>query len=121
MQFEIDERQPIYRQIVETLIRQIARGFWPPGGKLPSIREVAAAAQVNPNTVSRAFQELERTGLVATRRGEGTFVTTNTQVIKDYREKTARALWTDFLGKIRELGLTNEEIQRLLAELKEDE
>ena len=94
MQFEIDERQPIYRQIVETLIRQIARGFWPPGGKLPSIREVAAAARVNPNTVSRAFQELERTGLVATRRGEGTFVTTNTQVIKV--TKTARALWMTF-------------------------
>ena len=120
MRFEIDERQPIYRQIVEALIRQIARGDWPPGGKLPSIREVAEAARVNPNTVARAFQELERTGLAETRRGEGTFVTTDPEVIKDYREKTAREIWADFLGKIRELGLTNEEIQRLMAELKEE-
>lgn len=120
MRFDIDERQPIYRQIVEALIRQIARGDWPPGGKLPSIREVAEAARVNPNTVARAFQELERTGLAETRRGEGTFVTTDPEVIKDYREKTAREIWADFLGKIRELGLTNEEIQRLMAELKEE-
>ena len=121
MQFEIDERQPIYRQIMDTIVRQIARGYWPPGGRLPSIREVATAARVNPNTVARAFQELERTGLVVTRRGEGTCVTTNTQVINDYREQTARALWTDFLRKIRQLGITNEEVQRWLAELKEEE
>ncbi|HHT47772.1 MAG TPA: GntR family transcriptional regulator [Firmicutes bacterium] len=120
MRFDIDERQPIYRQIVDTFVRQIARGHWPPGEKLPSIREVAAAARVNPNTVARAFQELERTGLVETRRGEGTFVTTAREAIKNCREKTAREIWVDFLGKIRELGFTNEEIQRLVAELKEE-
>ncbi|NLY90856.1 MAG: GntR family transcriptional regulator [Firmicutes bacterium] len=120
MRFEIDERQPIYRQIVEALIRQIACGEWPPGGKLPSIREVAAAARVNPNTVARAFQELERTGLAETRRGEGTFVTTDTEAIKACREKTAREIWTDFLRKMRELGFTNEEVRRLAAELKEE-
>ncbi|HHW12024.1 MAG TPA: GntR family transcriptional regulator [Firmicutes bacterium] len=119
MRFEIDERQPIYRQITDALIRQIARGDWPPGGRLPSIREVAETARVNPNTVARAFQELERTGLVETRRGEGTFVTNDTQAIKACREKTAREIWADFLVKIRELGFTNEEVQRLVAELKE--
>ncbi len=120
MQFEIDERQPIYRQIMDALIRQIARGHWPPGGKLPSIREVAEGVRVNPNTVARAFQELERTGLVETRRGEGTFVTIDTKVIKDCREETAREVWAEFLVKIRELGFTNEDVQRLVAELKEE-
>ena len=48
MHFEIDERQPIYRQITEALIRQIARGHWPPGEKLPSIREVAEAGTGQP-------------------------------------------------------------------------
>lgn len=81
---------------------------------------MAAAARVNPNTVARVFQELERTGLVETRRGEGTFVTTAREVIKNCREKTAREIWADFLGKMRELGFTNEEIQRLVAELKEE-
>jgi len=121
VRFEIDERQPIYWQIVEALIRQIACGEWAPGEKLPSIREVAAAARVNPNTVARAFQELERTGLVETRRGEGTFVTTDTAAIKACREKTAREIWAEFLRKMRELGFTNEEVRRLVAELKEEE
>mgnify|MGYP000911683933 CR=1 FL=1 len=121
MRFEIDERQPIYRQIMEALIRQIACGYWPPGGKLPSIREMAETARVNPNTVARAFQELERTGLVDTRRGEGTFVTMDSKAIKDCREETAQAAWAEFLGKIRELGFTNEDIQRLVAELKEED
>ncbi|HBT18199.1 MAG TPA: GntR family transcriptional regulator [Firmicutes bacterium] len=120
MQFKIDEGSPIYRQILEAFIRQIACGYWSPGEKLPSIREVAEMARVNPNTIARAFQELERTGLAETRRGEGTFVTTDRNAIVDCREETARKIWTDFLEKMRELGFTNDEVRRLAAGLKEE-
>jgi GntR family transcriptional regulator len=120
VRFKIDEGSPIYRQILETFIRQIACGQWSPGEKLPSIREVAEMARVNPNTIARAFQELERTGLAETKRGEGTFVTTDSNAIAECREDTARQIWTEFLEKIRELGFTNAEIKRLASGLKEE-
>lgn len=77
-------------------------------------------ARVNPNTIARAFQELERTGLAETRRGEGTFVTLDSNAIAECREDTARMIWTEFLEKIRELGFTNAEIRRLAIGLKEE-
>ncbi len=120
MYLEIDERRPIYRQIMEAFIRQIACGRWPPGEKLPAIREVAAKINVNPNTVARAFQELERTGLAEARRGEGTFVTKDMETIEAWRGKTAMELWQEFLTKMRELGFSDQEIISFVSKLKED-
>ena len=77
-------------------------------------------ARVNPNTIARAFQELERTGLAETRRGEGTFVTTDSNAIAACREDTAQQIWAEFLEKMRELGFTNAEIKRLASGLKEE-
>ena len=113
-----DEGLPIYRQIMDAVIGRIACGRWPPGEKLPSIREMAESARVNPNTVARAFHELERTGLVVARRGEGTFVTDDAAAIAACRREKAGELWEDFLGKMRELGYGSEEIRRLVSELK---
>ena len=66
---------PIYTQLVARLQEQIVSGAYPPGSKLPSVRDLAADAGVNPNTVQRAFAELERLGLIYTQRTSGKFVT----------------------------------------------
>ncbi len=120
MCLEIDERRPIYRQIMEAFIRQIACGRWSPGEKLPAIREVATKINVNSNTVARAFQELERTGLTEARRGEGTFVTNNLEKIKAWRDKTAMELWDEFFTKMSELGFSDQEIVCFVSKLKGD-
>lgn len=76
MTFTLDENSgvPIYLQIVEQVRRRIATGALRPGDQLPSVRETALRLRINPNTVARAFGELEREGVVETRQGSGTFV-----------------------------------------------
>ncbi|WP_127585133.1 GntR family transcriptional regulator [Paenibacillus koleovorans] len=73
---QLNERSmmPIYEQIVQQLKESIAKGILQEGDKLPSVRELSAQLLVNPNTVAKSFQELERQGVIATLRGKGTFV-----------------------------------------------
>ena len=81
-QFQAD--QPIYTQLVARLQQQIVSGVYPPGSKLPSVRELAADAGVNPNTVQRAFAELERAGLIYTQRTAGKFVTEDAAAVAQF-------------------------------------
>ena len=74
MSWKFQPDQPIYTQLVARLQQQIVSGVYPPGSKLPSVRELAADAGANPNTVQRAFAELERAGLIYTQRTAGKFV-----------------------------------------------
>ena len=76
----VDDRSPVpvYAQLSERILGAIARGDLSPGEQLPSVRDVAARLGINPNTVNRAYAELERVGTVETRRGRGTFVARRT-------------------------------------------
>ena len=80
---------PIYTQLVARLQEQIVSGAYPPGSKLPSVRDLAADAGVNPNTVQRAFAELERLGLIYTQRTSGKFVTEDASAIDAARRALA--------------------------------
>ena len=71
-----DTGVPIYIQLREQLLRAIGAGVWPPGGQLPTMRQVAVALKIDLNTVQRAYAELEREGVLVTTRGRGTFVAT---------------------------------------------
>ncbi|MFM1651902.1 GntR family transcriptional regulator [Brevibacillus sp. B_LB10_24] len=108
--FRIDPSRPLYEQFVEQIRADIARGLLVPGTRLPSVRELAAAIRVNPTTIMRTYQELERSKLIVTFRGQGTFVTENTDVI----EACKRALAKDAVQKLREvaesIGLTLDEL-----------
>ena len=75
MPWEFQDHLPIYAQLMDTLKRRIITGRYLPGEKLPSVRELAAEAGINPNTVQRAFSELEREGLIYTQRATGKYVT----------------------------------------------
>lgn len=77
MSWEFQDHLPIYAQLMDTLKRRIITGRYLPGEKLPSVRELAAEAGINPNTVQRAFSELEREGLIYTQRATGKYVTEN--------------------------------------------
>lgn len=114
MAWDLDADRPIYAQLVERIQMQIVSGYYQPGGKLPSVRELAATAAVNPNTMQKAFVELERSGLIITQRTNGRNVTEDTELIANIRQGMAREHMAAFFSRMKELGYTEAEIKALV-------
>ncbi len=112
--WKLDSDRPIYLQIVEQLELAICSGVYKPGEKIPSVRDLAAQAGVNPNTMQRALAELERKGIVVTFRTNGRTVTEDEKMIMETRNTLAREQVEEFLKKMKELGFEREEIISLL-------
>ena len=106
MSEQFDASRPIYAQLVERLKARILAGTYPPGGHLDSVRDLAAAAGVNPNTMQRALAQLESEGLVRTERTSGRYVTEDTNLIEQLRAAAAHDIAADFLEKMRSIGYT---------------
>ncbi len=120
--FDFDDRAPIYRQIILRFNRAFARGEIPPGARIPSIREMSMVLKVNTNTIQRVYQEMERDGLITSKRGTGYFFTEDDTM----REKMQRTLAAEslhrFVKEMRELGCGDEEIvDELVAFMREGE
>ena len=118
MAWELDADRPIYAQLVERIQREIVSGKYQPGEKLPSVRDLAAVAAVNPNTMQKAFAELERSGLIMTQRTSGRTVTEDTELISNTREKLAAGHMRTFIDNMQELGHDTGEIRELLAKIQ---
>ena len=114
MTWIITADRPIYLQLVEQLELAIVAGEYRAGGKLPSVRELAAEAAVNPNTMQRALAQLESEGLVRTERTSGRYVTEDTNLIEQLRAAAAHDIAADFLEKMRSIGYTPEKAAALL-------
>lgn len=114
MSEQFDASRPIYAQLVERLKAKILAGTYPPGAHLDSVRDMAAAAGVNPNTMQRALAQLEAEGLLRTERTSGRFVTEDTDLIEQLRAAAAREIAADFLEKMRSIGYTPEKAAALL-------
>ena len=120
--WEFTNVRPIYLQLIEQINLRVINGTYKPGDKVPSVREIATEAGVNPNTVQRAFLELERSGIFSTQRTLGRFVTDNTSDIQKNRDEMAREQVAIFVGKLKELGLSSEDVIKLVQSyLKEEE
>lgn len=111
---QFDSSRPIYAQLVERLKARILAGTYPPGGHLESVRDLAAAAGVNPNTMQRALAQLEMEGLVRTERTSGRFVTEDTDLIEQLRAAAAHEIAEEFLKKMNSIGYTPEKAAALL-------
>ncbi|OKP85959.1 GntR family transcriptional regulator [Paenibacillus sp. P32E] len=109
-QFQINPSLPIYEQFVDAIRGRIVTGLIPPGSRLPSVRELAAGRSVNPTTAARTYTELERIGLIVTRRGQGTFVTLEEAVIAEARKTIMRKAILEFKFIAESLGLTAEQM-----------
>lgn len=116
-----DDNLPIYIQIMNLIKSEIVAGEINGGDKLPSVREYSKELKVNPNTVQRTYQELEREGLVFTQRGMGTFVTEDMDIIKSLKKDMAAGIIQGFLEEMRGLGFSTEEIINILSEWIEKE
>ncbi|EFI84110.1 GntR family transcriptional regulator [Listeria grayi] len=121
--FELDNksRLPIYEQIVNEMQAQVVKGILEPGDRVPSIRELAALLGINPNTVSKAYQELERLEILSTVKGRGTFITEQTG--KMLSEKTlldAKKRLKEAVIHLKALGISETEINNWVKEAEEE-
>ena len=116
MKWTFENGIPIYLQILGRLRTEIASGAYPPGAKLPAVRELALEAGVNPNTMQRAFAELERDGLVYTQRTSGRFVTEDAEVLKNLRKTLSEDVIEEMCTRLMNLGMSREEILSAVQE-----
>ena len=122
MPWNLDSDRPIFIQIIEKIQMDIISGLYKPGDKLPSVRELAQEASVNPNTMQKALSELERTGLVYAQRTSGRFITEDTAMINNLKSELAQELVTQFLENMQKLGIPQEEALSIISEtIKGDE
>ncbi|MCE5168980.1 GntR family transcriptional regulator [Paenibacillus profundus] len=116
MRFELDLSKPLYEQVLTQIRSSIAKGEIALGEKIPSVRELAQALKITPNTVMRAYQELERDRLTETRRGQGTFITTNADTVETIRNNLAEEAVQEFFEKMHSIGFTWDDIQQLIRQ-----
>lgn len=109
MNWEFKSDRPIYTQLVEQIKLRIISEIYKPGDKLPSVRDLAAEAAVNPNTMQRALAELEKDELVYSQRTSGRFITEDQAMIKKLKNELALEEVTVFLEKMKMLGFDKEE------------
>ena len=112
----LDPTRPLYAQIVEGITRLVVQGEVAPGAGLPSVRLLAEQLRINPNTVQRAYRELEATGVVETRPGQGTFVRQDAARLSAVRDRLAADIVATAVQELRNLGLHAEEIERRVSE-----
>ncbi|MBS0576927.1 MAG: GntR family transcriptional regulator [Proteobacteria bacterium] len=112
-----NDNAPIYRQLKERIVVMMLDGQLKPGDALPSVRQIAADYQLNPITVSRAYQELADESLVEKRRGLGMYVTegANAKLLASERERFLREEWPAMVERIVRLGLRVDELLRAIA------
>lgn len=114
MTIEFDNNMPIYLQIMAYVKKQIITGKLGPGSKIESVREMASELQINPNTIQRALQELERETIVETRRGMGRYVTSEESMIMTLKKEMAGELLDRFVLGMKELGFEDRDILELV-------
>jgi GntR family transcriptional regulator len=122
MRFQVTtaSRVPIYQQLTQQIREAIARGELPPGARLPSVRQLSDELVVNPNTVARAFTELEREGILLSQPGRGIFVAQpGTDLTRAARDRRLEELLDRWLTEAVHLGYSAEEVVRLVAQRAE--
>ena len=121
MAWNLDSNRPIYLQLVEELENRIVTGVYLPGSQLPGVRVLAQEAAVNPNTMQKALQELERSGLVYAQRTSGRFVTDDTEMLQSLRLRMARQQAAAYLAAMKKLGLSTGEALTLIKETERND
>ena len=121
MPWNLNSDRPIFMQLIEIIQHSILSGTYPPGSKLPSVRDLASQAAVNPNTMQKALAELERSGLVYTQRTNGRFITEDISMIEELKNTLAKTTIEQFLKSMQQLGFQKEETVVLITEFLKGE
>lgn len=121
MPWNLNSDRPIFMQLMEIIQLDIISGKYAPSDKLPSVRDLASEAAVNPNTMQKALSELERSGLVYTQRTSGRFITEDQTMIEQLKKSLAKEKIEQFLENMKQLGFQNEETITLITEILKGE
>ena len=116
MPWNLDDSRPIYLQLMERIQHDIISGVYQPWDKLPSVRDLALDAAVNPNTMQKALSELERGGLVYSHRTSGRFITDDSTLLKKIKTDLAQEYISTFLSQMRRLGVNDSETLEMIKE-----
>lgn len=116
MPWELDNDRPIYLQLMERIQHDIISGVYHPGDKLPSVRDLALDAAVNPNTMQKALSELERCGLVYSQRTSGRFITDDEALLRKMKSELAMEHIREFFSRMHDLGFSDEETLAMIKE-----
>lgn len=120
MPWDLKSDRPIYIQLIEEIQLRIFSGEYPPGSKLPSVRDIAQEASVNPNTMQRALSKLEEDGLVITHRTSGRTITEDVEMIKRAKNKLAVQQIIAFIEKMQQMGFEKKETLALINKMLEE-
>ena len=112
-----DNERPIYVQLVEKLRIEIVSGKLKSGERIPSVRELALTARVNPNTMQKALVELENEGLLYTERTNGKFVTDNKELIEKIKRELAEEKINNYINDMKNIGIDYDEAVKYLQEI----
>lgn len=113
--------KPVYQQIMEHIRGAILVGAYPPGARIPAVRDLAGEAKVNPNTMQRALMELEREGLLVSCGTVGRFVTDDSEILGRMRDTAVDAILRASAAQFRALGLSMEQAAAMLVALDKEE
>ncbi|MBE7064415.1 MAG: GntR family transcriptional regulator [Ruminococcaceae bacterium] len=117
MAWNFSSGKPVYLQIAERITRSVLSGEYVAGEQIPSVRQIALDAAVNPNTVQHAFSELEYEGIIIAQGTLGRFVTEDKEVIESCRKKMAENLVKEFIENISQLSVPKEDIVKMIEEV----
>ncbi len=120
MSWDFKSDRPIYTQLVEQIELMIFSDIYPPGSRLPPVRDMAQEAAVNPNTMQRALSKLEEDGLIVTHRTSGRSVTEDESMIKKAKNNLALDQIAEFLENMRKLGIDRQEVLKMIAGMAEE-
>ena len=121
MSWKLNSDRPIYAQINEEIQRRIISGEYSAGQRMPSVRELAAQAEVNPNTMQKALAEMEQKGLLYSQRTSGRFVTEDQEMIEEIKKSLAKEQIIAFVENMRQLGFNNEDILAQVQKIVKEE
>jgi GntR family transcriptional regulator len=116
VKWDINTERPVYIQLIEQIQASIVSGYFKSSDKLPSVRDLAAEASVNPNTMQKALSELERSGLIFSNRTSGRYITSDLALIKKLKSQYAKSTIIEFLDKMKQLGFEQEEVLSIVTE-----
>lgn len=120
MPWRLSADKPIYLQLMDHIKADVIGGNYKPGDKIPSVRELAAAAGVNPNTMQKALSELEREGLLYSERTSGRFVSDDPDRIAQTKATQAKELTHEYLGRMNELGYDRDAVTEFILHNNEE-
>ncbi|MGI6485710.1 MAG: GntR family transcriptional regulator [Thermoanaerobacterales bacterium] len=120
MSWEFKTNRPIYLQLIEQIELRIFSGIYPRGSRLPSVRDMAKQAAVNPNTMQRALSKLEQDGLIITDRTRGRFITDDKKMIDKAKNRMAQEQVNHFFGNMQKLGFDKKDVIAIINKVLEE-